>query len=881
MTSFSSVATPKNDQYSHLVWNIFLGDEFAVDILDEAKLLGYFKKEKDSQLLLRKLVAYLLTATSDNIVCLIVDEANNYKLGIASGDYDHALRNELTARFLGTCRDKILTSFPRLQSRVKFPLAEKIICLSATPKDRHLLEIKNQFNCFTKYHILSNAKTVEEVESKLKNFLIRGNLEYKINGGTLSRNQCRLEHRLGNVNKSEKPEQLVVEDNFNGIFWQLLQYQSIRHLGKQPGASFEIGMLAGFESYQIDIDKTLEYSTTDDEGQHHEEKEYELTAHRKIKDSQDGNIIRSVIDSYIETFQNELPPHPKQSRLEDEILRQMMHNEKSLIFVRRIATAYELEHRLLRRYEREVVVDKLLKLSGPFSRFKTEAVSQMLREFHQQSIKDKKSELFEIVLSRSDIKQELFASLEIKISPEDMKIWLRITCQHSAKLDLSIEEHIKSNKKYLPSDLREQIVKAMKSQYPLFLKYKQDLADDIAEVDIDERKTDFFFNRYFRKEENGFYYRTKMYRENWFDINLLELNNGFRFLSFNAAILKKELMHLPKEKGKKKHQVFEQKEMFIREWMMQNARLNPQTDFVYWKDVEVGNETTFVTQLLKQYCAVEFSAWIERHRKKQSTVEQLLLELNLLDSIIKNIFRNGSGLLVGFIADACKLPFSRAMMQLLTAGDAPFGFVLKEVKTIINDFELLININFPERDVKKIANVLRELSPVNGTTGIDKTNKGLLAARFRMPGYPYVLVTTDIFREGEDLHTYCQNIYHYGIAWNPSDMEQRTGRIDRINSLSYRKLNQMQQHSFENLVHIFYPYLKQSVEVNQVVSLLSNLDKFIETFNDIDISNDYDTRVKVDWPLIETDIPEQIRKRLKSKYDVWDFAQTRRKLPVK
>ncbi|MDO9156960.1 MAG: helicase-related protein, partial [Sediminibacterium sp.] len=158
-----------------------------------------------------------------------------------------------------------------------------------------------------------------------------------------------------------------------------------------------------------------------------------------------------------------------------------------------------------------------------------------------------------------------------------------------------------------------------------------------------------------------------------------------------------------------------------------------------------------------------------------------------------------------------------------------------------------------------------------GTSGQDDRDRGILAAQFRMPGFPYVLITTDIFREGEDLHTYCQNVYHYGIAWNPSDMEQRTGRIDRINSKSYRMLNSTKELSFQNKVQVFYPYLQQSVEVNQVVQLLKNLNRFVETFNDIVTDIKYESAVSINEEIIDENIPAPITKRLKSKYDVHEF----------
>jgi superfamily II DNA or RNA helicase len=42
-----------------------------------------------------------------------------------------------------------------------------------------------------------------------------------------------------------------------------------------------------------------------------------------------------------------------------------------------------------------------------------------------------------------------------------------------------------------------------------------------------------------------------------------------------------------------------------------------------------------------------------------------------------------------------------------------------------------------------------------------------------------VLLATDAGREGINLQTYCWNLFHFDVPWNPSRMEQRNGRIDR------------------------------------------------------------------------------------------------------
>jgi hypothetical protein len=57
-----------------------------------------------------------------------------------------------------------------------------------------------------------------------------------------------------------------------------------------------------------------------------------------------------------------------------------------------------------------------------------------------------------------------------------------------------------------------------------------------------------------------------------------------------------------------------------------------------------------------------------------------------------------------------------------------------------------------------------------------------MVRQFRMPGYPFVLLSTDLLQEGEDLHTFCSDVYHYGLAWTPSAIEQRIGRVEHLSA---------------------------------------------------------------------------------------------------
>jgi hypothetical protein len=41
--------------------------------------------------------------------------------------------------------------------------------------------------------------------------------------------------------------------------------------------------------------------------------------------------------------------------------------------------------------------------------------------------------------------------------------------------------------------------------------------------------------------------------------------------------------------------------------------------------------------------------------------------------------------------------------------------------------------------------------------------------------------------EGVDLQRYCSHVIHHDLDWNPSDIEQRTGRVDRLGCKAERQ----------------------------------------------------------------------------------------------
>ena len=74
--------------------------------------------------------------------------------------------------------------------------------------------------------------------------------------------------------------------------------------------------------------------------------------------------------------------------------------------------------------------------------------------------------------------------------------------------------------------------------------------------------------------------------------------------------------------------------------------------------------------------------------------------------------------------------------------------------------------------------LLPNIRLANGATR-QETRQNLMLS-FNTPFYPDILVASSVLAEGVDLHLNCRFVLHHDLSWNPSDIEQRTGRVDRI-----------------------------------------------------------------------------------------------------
>ena len=189
-------------------------------------------------------------------------------------------------------------------------------------------------------------------------------------------------------------------------------------------------------------------------------------------------------------------------------------------------------------------------------------------------------------------------------------------------------------------------------------------------------------------------------------------------------------------------------------------------------------------------------------------------------------------------------------------------------------FGTLLKTNFPDVPNLSLAKVptafgrwLQSQSPVMTPRGAGVAR---LVRQFRMPGYPLVVISTDVLQEGEDLHTFCRKVVHYGITWTPSAMEQRTGRVDRIGGLVQRRWDGStaapEDHEW---IQVHYPHLAGTVERLQVDRVFERMNRFLRLTHRNLIPADGRSRkldVSREIVAVRRDV-EQIKQRLESAFE--------------
>jgi ERCC4-related helicase len=86
-----------------------------------------------------------------------------------------------------------------------------------------------------------------------------------------------------------------------------------------------------------------------------------------------------------------------------------------------------------------------------------------------------------------------------------------------------------------------------------------------------------------------------------------------------------------------------------------------------------------------------------------------------------------------------------------------------------------------------------------------RDHRARLMRSFNTPFFPDILVCSEVMGEGVDLQRFCRHVVHHDLAWNPSTIEQRTGRIDRLSCKAEGK----------HPIMVYLPYISGTADERQ------------------------------------------------------------------
>lgn len=648
----------------------------------------------------------------------------------------------------------------------------------------------------------------------------------RIAGRKYTKNMYRREWRAGGLETHDEPIRVI--DPKQRLVVALMQKKVAEVLQDERfGNSFQVGMLSSFESF-LETIATSAKRRKKGQGEIASEESDEAafdgsdqTENRAEKEGIDSAAIAKVVESHREVFGRGLP-HPKLDSVAQRLADSLEQGEKWLVFVRRVATVGELASRLERHFDEW--------LRAKVSNALSTAMRAEFKRLWDRYEEDRRGQAPPSVMTPDDREDPLpghFADEDDTGGSETFFSWFfrgegppgvlsgaafqknRLSGQGSAYSVLFEDDHVS----WLLGRPAQPIA-ALAGQVGL---PESELVDDLR-------------RRAWR------HFRARTSREEGYPRILV-------FDSYQAAALE-----LLEEAG---GVLAPDASVILEEWHREAPAPegDPPARFP-GPEVSIGG-TTFFTELVGHDVLRE-ALWPDdgqgdfRHRfRRREQRRQLLsaiarLGLSYIDLYLRAVAPMGSfALEAGKDLDAPEAELARSFVAELArqqeAGERLCAY--RELSEAAENFDLLVGVNFPDvpgASLSSLAEIygrtLQRQVPVGRTAG--GVNKRLVQ-QFRMPGFPLMMISTSVLQEGEDLHTFCKNVLHYGITWTPSGMEQRTGRVDRIGSLAQRRLDGRDDlPGAHELIQVFYPHLADTVEVLQVRRVLRRMNRFLELMHD-------------------------------------------------
>ncbi|HXV59908.1 MAG TPA: helicase-related protein [Vicinamibacteria bacterium] len=757
---------------------------------------------------------------------MIIDEAHALKHGF---DPKGSNRNRVLGMALG---HPVASSdeYPWYQRRVR-----RVLLLSATPFEYDYRDVFNQLDVLgfgdAKLQDADGGNPIsvrrlddpeceeEEKREVLKRMLLRRVGYLKIADQKYSKNMYRREWRAGGYDAPSSPMRL--EDPKQRLVVGLIQKKVAEALrDKRFNNHFQIGMLSSFESFLETVGHRKRLARQNVDGNHDGERRHfegEQEASVDERRGADTFSLATVVDSYSKEFGEPLP-HPKLDATARSLASAFDTGDKALVFVRRVATVTELKKKLDTIfddwiYSKMVAALPELKepIDGLFSRYRQErerASTGPKEDSSHEEVDQVEEDLRHAVVDDEGGNDTFFAWFFRGEGPGRVLSGAafqknRLSSMASVYSTLFEDDYVA----WLlgqPSDPLEQLANM--------------LARSPADLQAELKQLAYNYFRSRSQQKSGYprFYVVEAYQAA--ALQLLRDRDGD--LGPRASVVLQERFPLVVDGRADAPE-----------------RFPPPSDGI--------GIVTFFTELVKTpnlrraiWPEDEAGEFRERFRNRERRRELISamsrLGASYIDLYLTAIRRLGSfGTRKEMDAEQPERVLTEDFIELLTRQSTTPGFhAFRELSGAAAAFETLLSVNFPDAHHVPLAELpemfgrsLQHQVPVGRMSG--GVNKRLVQ-QFRMPGFPLTLVTTDVLQEGEDLHTFCRRVIHYGITWTPSAMEQRTGRIDRIGSLVQRHLDgRAHAPGDDELIQVYYPHLRDTVEVLQVRRVLVRLNKFL------------------------------------------------------
>ena len=753
---------------------------------------------------------------------VIIDEGHNLKHGLGT---QVAARNRVLAAVLGhpDYKPGNHREFPQYASRAK-----RVLFLSATPLENDYGQIWNQLNVVGLGHgfeILTRDDFGDEKKKDLvAHILIRRVTSLKVAGTVLTKNQYRREWRGGGVQRHDEP--IVVSDPRQHLIVALVQKKVAELLRSDKfNMSFQIGMLASFESFFRTA--RLRHDDPDVEGNFDDPAQADKPWE---KVGIDVNDVNRMSDSYRRKFREEMP-HPKMDALIENLKDSWQHGRKSLVFVRRVASVTELKRKLDHEYDKWLIRWLREKLP-PETHARFDRVVRQYRD-EQKPAKHSRSSSATADEDELDYDDDLLPQDDEGGTDTFFAWFFRGKGPRGVISGANIQRRFIQQgttfATFFADNFVAELLKVEPGRVTEALARHLGIGTSELLIKIRTKAASYLKHRPSKKYQRP----EKIEAAQAAALELMNEHGGE--LAMQADLVRRERF----ESSRKKEPVAEAPEF--------SDELEVATFFTEIRRLE---QSTLRDRL---WPAPQKGTPLARFREAQLRAQLLSTAARLGHSII-DLYVLAIGRLksmepgtlaretdpeakrrdIGFITDYLAELNRQMSIPLAQRNWGAFD----ELAEIANNYELIIDVNAREAPTTQLVQTARlfgsQLRQQQPVAGMSKQVNLTVVQQFRMPGYPFVLITTDLLQEGEDLHTFCANIYHYGISWTPSAMEQRIGRIDRVRSLTDRLLTVPRSDlpQEDEKLQVYYPYLPDTVEILQVNRVLERMNHFLRLMHE-------------------------------------------------